>query len=104
MFSKYKKTSDRVPAKKTAAVVDLAPPPAAKPAGGAMRKALAPAAAAPIDKDVKRKQRMGDIKLELHRSLLDNLNLAALEHASETDLRQEINTISAEILAEKASF
>ena len=26
---------------------------------------------------------MGDIKLELHRALLDNLNLAALEHASE---------------------
>ena len=67
-----------------------------------VRKALQPAAAAPIDKDVKRKQRMSDIKLELHRALLDNLNLAALEHATESDLRQEINDISAEILAEKS--
>ncbi|OAN74034.1 type II secretion system protein E [Sulfitobacter sp. EhC04] len=102
MFSKYKKASDAAPARKPAAVVDLAPPPAATAAKSVVRKAAQPAAAAPIDKDVKRKQRMGEIKLELHRALLDNLNLAALEHATEADLRQEINAISAEILAEKS--
>lgn len=67
-----------------------------------MRRALAPAAAAPVDKELKRKQRMGDIKLDLHRVLLDSLNLGALEHASENDLRQEINAITAEFLNEKA--
>ena len=67
-----------------------------------MRRAATPATVAPQDRELKRKQRMSDLKLELHRALLDNLNLAALEHASEQDLRQEINDISAEILSEKS--
>ena len=57
-----------------------------------------PAKASPEDKEKKRKERMGDIKLELHKRLLDNLNLAALETASANDLRQEIVSISAEAL------
>ena len=52
-----------------------------------MRRAAQPAAPVAVDKEVKRKQRMGDIKLDLHRVLLDNLTLAALEHASEAHLR-----------------
>ena len=67
-----------------------------------MRRAVKPAAASPEDREVKRKQRMSEIKLELHRALLDNLNLAALEHASEADLRQEINDIAVEVLSEKS--
>jgi len=67
-----------------------------------MRRAVKPAAVSPEDREVKRKQRMSEIKLELHRALLDNLNLAALEHASEADLRQEINDIAVEILSEKS--
>jgi len=107
MFSKYKKPSGKP------AVVDTTPPPVevidnvtsieeTKKPQASMRKAAPAAAAAPVDKELKRKQRMSDIKLELHRALLDNLNLAALEHATEQDLRQEINSISAEILEEKA--
>ena len=68
------------------------------------RKA-SPAAAAqvvPMDKERKRKDRIGDLKLELHRVLLDSLNLAALENASETELRQEIQAITSEFLEEKA--
>ena len=61
----------------------------------------APAKSVSADKDKKRKERLGEIKLELHRELLDNLNLAALEHASEQDLRSEINSIAAEVLQEK---
>ena len=56
--------------------------------------------AAPQDREKKRKERIGEIKLELHKALLDNLNLAALESASEADLRQEINAIAAESLEE----
>lgn len=61
-----------------------------------------PAKAAPADKERKRKERLGEIKLELHRELLDNLNLSALEHASENDLRNEISAISSEVLQERA--
>jgi pilus assembly protein CpaF len=67
-----------------------------------MRRAAPAAAPVAVDKEVKRKQRMGDIKLDLHRVLLDNLNLAALEHATEADLRAEINAISAEHLNDNA--
>ncbi|MEL6644297.1 MAG: CpaF family protein [Pseudomonadota bacterium] len=58
------------------------------------------AQAAPMDKDKKRKERLGEIKLELHKALLDNLNLAALEQASESDLRAEITAIASEALEE----
>ena len=104
MFSKYKKPDAKsAPAAPVEIIDNIAAFEEKKPAANsARRKALKPAAAAPIDKEVKRKQRMSDIKLELHRALLDNLNLAALEHATEQDLRQEINEISAEILAEKS--
>ncbi|MDA8586456.1 CpaF family protein [Rhodobacteraceae bacterium] len=55
---------------------------------------------APVDKDRKRKERLGEIKLELHKRLLDNLNLAALETATESDLRSEIVAIAGEALDE----
>ena len=61
----------------------------------------APAQSVSTDKEKKRKDRMSEIKLELHRELLNNLNLAALETASEQELRVEINSIAAEILQEK---
>ncbi|NND43470.1 MAG: CpaF family protein [Silicimonas sp.] len=59
-----------------------------------------PAQAAPVDKERKRRERLGEIKLELHKRLLDNLNLAALDTASESDLRSEIVAISGEALDE----
>ncbi|NND20871.1 MAG: CpaF family protein [Silicimonas sp.] len=59
-----------------------------------------PAQAAPVDKERKRRERLGEIKLELHKRLLDNLNLAALDNASESDLRSEIVAISGEALDE----
>jgi len=53
-----------------------------------------------MDKEKRRKERLGEIKLELHKALLDNLNLAALESASEPELRAEINAIANESLEE----
>ncbi|KZY00267.1 MULTISPECIES: CpaF family protein [unclassified Sulfitobacter] len=117
MFSKYKKPASATakaaapvreakpvkkvePAPAAPATATAAPVEAAKPVS--MRRAVKPAAASPEDREVKRKQRMSEIKLELHRALLDNLNLAALEHASEADLRQEINDIAVEVLSEKS--
>ncbi|WP_435139326.1 CpaF family protein [Pseudopelagicola sp. nBUS_19] len=54
------------------------------------------------DKDRRRRERLGEIKLELHRELLENLNLGALDKASETELRTEIANITSEVLQEKA--
>ncbi|WP_226623062.1 ATPase, T2SS/T4P/T4SS family [Alloyangia pacifica] len=59
------------------------------------------AEAAPQDREKKRKERMGELKLELHRALLDNLNLAAIDQASEAELRDEIAAIATETLQDK---
>ncbi len=99
MFSKYKKPGG---ADKAAAKPQLAPVPdaaAEEPRKSLMKAMPAKAAeAAPMDKEKKRKERIGEIKLELHKALLDSLNLAALENATEADLRNEINAIAAETL------
>ena len=92
MFSKYKKQGA---ATSNAGKPALAAVPAAAPVA-AERKSLM----APMDKEKKRKERFGEIKLELHKALLDNLNLAALETATEADLRAEINAISQETMEE----
>jgi pilus assembly protein CpaF len=72
----------------------MAKPPAAK------LSPMAPAAAQPADKDRRRKQRILEIKSELHTKLLDSLNLAAIDSASEAELKAEIASISAEALSE----
>ncbi|WP_299554288.1 CpaF family protein [uncultured Tateyamaria sp.] len=100
MFSKYKKAEAKPVAAPAEKVTEM---PAADASKKVTRKANPSKAATvtPMDKERKRKERMGEIKLELHSALLDNLNLAALEHASEADLRQEISAISSEVLTEK---
>lgn len=67
------------------------------PAAAAPR---APAELAAADKEKKRKDRLGELKQELHKRLLDNLNLAALEQASEASLKLEIASIASEALDE----
>lgn len=112
MFSRFKKADEGKPAPMAqvgsgapAARADMA----AKPAPVAVR----PAASAPVapppraaaeavasDKEKKRKERIQELKVELHKRLLDNLNLGALEHASEASLKQEIASITGEALEE----
>jgi len=111
MFSKYRKPADPAPAPKAstqtraATVTELKPmtEAVAPPRPASLRKPMPVKAGdvAAADKERKRKERMQEIKLELHRGLLENLNLAALEHASETELRAEISTIAGEILETK---
>jgi pilus assembly protein CpaF len=62
--------------------------------------AEAPPPPRPADKDRRRRQRILEIKSELHTRLLDNLNLAVVDSASEAELRAEIAAIAAEALAE----
>ncbi|MEY8830318.1 CpaF family protein [Sedimentitalea sp. XS_ASV28] len=109
MFSKYKKpNAAKKAAKPTAKITNLAEvkpesaTPARQPSVSLRRPMpLKPDEAGIPDKDRKRKERLGEIKIELHRSLLDNLNLAALDRASETELRNEIGSIAGEILEEQ---
>ena len=60
----------------------------------------APAEVVAADKEKKRKERLSELKVELHKRLLENLNLAALEHATEANLKAEIAAIAAEALDE----
>ena len=104
MFSKYKKPAPAA-APKPANAPKLAAVPAAaapEPRQSLMKASpkKAAAEAAPADKEKRRKERLGEIKLELHKHLLDNLNLAALENASEQDLRKEIDALAQESLEE----
>ncbi len=108
MFSRYKKSGGGAPTGKPAPTNKSEPagdgPTLAAVSSAPEKPLMKPmpvkAQAAPVDKEKKRKERLGEIKLELHKRLLDSLNLAALEHASEADLRNEISAISAEALDE----
>jgi pilus assembly protein CpaF len=108
VFSKYKKPAGAKPGAApelksidggaAPAAVDKAPQPK-------MRKGPTPprsvaAQAGPVDKEKKRKERLSEVKVELHKRLLENLNLGALEAASEQDLRSEIVAIAGEALEE----
>jgi pilus assembly protein CpaF len=113
MFSRFKKTDQpagkpgQVAAVSAGNAASRAPTPVAnKPAlparqnGGpvAMPKGSAEVVAA--EKEKKRKDRLMELKVELHKRLLENLNLAALEKASEASLKVEIAAIAAEALDE----
>ncbi|KUJ80445.1 type II secretion system protein E [Ruegeria marisrubri] len=107
MFSRYKKkpTAQPVAAQEpatSAAPQAAEPTPEVKPAAVTRRPLQKqPAKPVAVDRERKRKERLGEIKVELHRELLENLNLAALEHASEAELRSEISAIASEILEQK---
>ena len=100
MFSRYKKSDASAPptAPVQPAPVEkkqevATPRPAAK---------TAPADSVAADKELKRRQKLEEIRSELHHRLLDNLNLAALEDAPEKELKAEIAAICAEGLEEMA--
>ena len=117
MFSKYKKsggpqkpTSGGAPKLETVETLPTQAKPAApKPVASAPKPAPKPVVDAkpkvaamptPQDKERKRRERLMEIKVELHKQLLDNLNLSALETAPEKELRAEIQSIASEVLSE----
>ncbi|MDD8023389.1 MAG: CpaF family protein [Paracoccaceae bacterium] len=109
MFSRYKKpdSASKIALAKAGAevrtqVTSATPVEPGRPQ--VQRRPLQPSANAAeainADKEKKRKERMGDLKTELHKRLLEDLNLAALETATESDLKTEIAAIAAEAMAE----
>jgi len=115
MFSRFKKPDAPMTARPSAAAASASTAAApARAAATATPVAVAtrpmptgvaarpPAEAIAADKEKKRKERLQELKVELHKRLLDNLNLAAIEHASEASLKQEIASIGGEALEEMA--
>ena len=104
MFSRYRKPQvdgarPVMAAPRTAPAVE--PVEAAVPSS-APKPAKPPTAAAPAVpvKDMKRRERIEELKTEMHHRLLDNLNLGALEKADASALRSEIVAITTDELAE----
>lgn len=102
MFKRFNK-DDAV--KAPSLVPEATAKPAAKKPAGANKSALtrrekktaAVAAAIAVDpKELKRRQRLLDVRMEMHKRLLETLNLSALEKASDEDLKREIASISRE--------
>ncbi len=106
MFSKYKKSagsSAKSPAANPSARGAVATQAANAAATAHRRPTPDPRKSAlptPSDKEKKRKERLMEIKVELHKQLLESLNLAALDGASESDLRAEISAITGEALSD----
>jgi pilus assembly protein CpaF len=111
MFSRYKKAPDTAAKPAPTAMVGSGKPAqlamAGKPdAPGRPNRATPVAVVRPsaetvvADKEKKRKDRLMELKVELHKRLLENLNLAALETATEANLKAEIAAITSEALDE----
>lgn len=100
MFSRFSKTSTPpragTPSSPSAAVE--------KP--GLVRNTQAPvsqkaaAEALAADREKKRKERLTELKVQIHKRLLEDLNLSALENASEQQLKTEIASLASEALDE----
>jgi pilus assembly protein CpaF len=105
MFARYRKDSTSKPV--SAAKETIAPkqtPVTSNPVTDAPTtrpdpRQIAARSLAPNTAD-QRKQRINRIKSDMHKRLLENLNLAALEKASEAEVRAEISAITAEALGE----
>ncbi len=108
MFSRYKKTTPKNSAAPAPAPVAANTAPVIDATSHAMdshpkvtrRPAQADTFLAPEEKHKKRQERLSEIRLELHKLLLDSLNLAVLDHAAEGDLRHEIAAITDEALSD----
>jgi len=103
MFKRYQKPNapkpsavpDAKPSK--AAPVSIEKPDAVVPA---MAPVAVPATSEESTKDQKRKDRLIDVRMQMHKRLLETLNLAAIDKATESDLRREIAAVTHDGLQE----
>ena len=112
MFSRYKKSDGQKAEPVAKAMGSRVPNPAPataqpavtedRPVSKSLRRASQQATqVVPQDKERRRKERLSDIKVEMHKRLLEDLNLAALDAAPEKELRSEISDITAEFLTDQ---
>ncbi len=106
MFARYRKDNTSKPVTISADPAQIKAEAAAaakaQAAGAGARPDARPMAAKAVAANSvdQRKQRINRIKSDMHKRLLENLNLAALEKASEAEVRAEISAITAEALSE----
>lgn len=115
MFKRYQNPNKPKPApKREAAPTPASAPPKKKsaavtPISSAKPKAAVHLAVAPENipastdellKDQKRKDRLIDVRMQMHKRLLETLNLAAIDKATESDLRREISAVTYDGLQE----
>ncbi|MGL4239109.1 CpaF family protein [Tabrizicola sp.] len=102
MFSRFQKStptgslapSGTTPATAPVEKTGFGPRSAQQPA--VQQRTTAEAVAA--DKEKKRKERLTELKVEIHKRLLEDLNLSAIESATEQNLRGEIASLTGEAL------
>jgi pilus assembly protein CpaF len=101
VFSRFSKTSTPpragAPAPANTAAVEK-PGMAGKGPAQVSQKAAAEAVVA--DREKKRKERLTELKVTIHRRLLEDLNLSAIESATEQSLKSEIASLASEALDE----
>ncbi len=102
MFSRFSKTPTQsrvgTPGSPSTMTVEKAGLASRAPAAPLSQKAAAEALAA--DREKKRKERLTELKVQIHKRLLEDLNLSALENASEQQLKNEISSLASESLDE----
>jgi pilus assembly protein CpaF len=105
VFSRFKKdTPAGNPAQGSPSAAAAAPADKGAFAARAQAQAQAPvqqraaAEAVVADKEKKRKERLTELKVEIHKRLLEDLNLSAIESATEQSLRGEIASLANEAL------
>jgi pilus assembly protein CpaF len=75
----------------------------AKPSKAVVQhQARTPQAAEPT-REEKRRAKMIELRMQMHRRLLENLNLGAIETASDVDLKREISAITSDGLQEQGT-
>jgi len=105
VFSRFQKSTPAGrPAQGSPAPAATAPADKAAFAARAQAQAQVPQRAAAeaiaADKEKKRKERLTELKVEIHKRLLEDLNLSAIESATEQSLRGEITALATEALDE----
>jgi pilus assembly protein CpaF len=99
VFSRFKtNTPTGRPGAPAAAVAPLADKPASAMRPAQQVQQRSPAEVAVADKEKKRKERLTELKVEIHKRLLEDLNLSAIESATEQSLRTEITSLANEAL------
>ncbi len=107
MFKRYSKPAT----KKPTSIKDTAQPAAKKPVADisiekpkdvlpTIAPVVAPVSSDDQVKDQKRKDRLIDVRMQMHKRLLETLNLAAIDKATESDLRREISAVTIDGLQE----
>ncbi|MEK6204254.1 MAG: ATPase, T2SS/T4P/T4SS family, partial [Amylibacter sp.] len=107
MFKRYSKPATKNPT----SIKDTAQPAVIKPVADisiekpkdilpTITPVVAPVSSDGQVKDQKRKDRLIDVRMQMHKRLLETLNLAAIDKASESDLRREISAVTIDGLQE----